>query len=462
MTTAPPEKEAPSRLEAIFAGKLNMQHPAVRASLWTFTSYGAGQVMRLGSNLILTRLLMPEAFGLMLIVHLVIQGVEMFADFGLGQSIVQNKRGEEPAFLRTAWTVQILRSFPVYVIAASLAWPLAVVYEEPMLRWVLPVTALNIILDAFCSAQVGVLNRRLEIGRLVAIDLGTYALMVAVMVVGALFTESVWPLVIGSLVGSGVSTALTHIVLGGIPMRFQLDRAVARQLYTFGRWIFLSTMLTFLCGQLDRVVLGRFMTTAELGVYGIAFMLSQVMTHIVQELSQTVLFPMYARSAEKSREHLRRQTLRFRGILMAVALPPLCFLIAFGPEIIGFLYDDRYQGAGFMLQLLGVGAVLQAVLIPVEAVLMASGDSFRHLVLQAGKFTVLLAALAIGGYTHGAEGIIVGFSVSHALYYPLLAVLVRRYGVWFPWLDALGVAAAGGLVAAGLWLKPGILTLLTG
>lgn len=462
MTSPGTETKEPSGLNALFSGKLDLKHPAVHAAIWTFGSYGAGQAMRLGSNLILTRLLVPEAFGLMLIVHLVIQGVEMFADFGLGPSIIQNKRGEEPEFLRTAWTVQILRSIPVYIISAALAWPLAALYHEPMLVYVLPVTAIRIVIDAFTSAQVGVLNRQLKLGKLVALELGSYALMIAVMTIGAFYTQTVWPLVLGSLVGSAVHTVLTHLVLGGIPMRFHLDRAVTKHLYQFGRWIFVSTMLTFLCGQLDRVVLGRFMTTAELGVYGIAFMLSQVMTQIVQKLSRTVLFPLYARSTEEGSDHLRRETLRFRRVLLAVALPPICLLIVAGPEIIGFMYDDRYADAGRMLQLLGAGAILQAIFIPIEAVLMASGDSFRHMALQVIKFTALLLAMSFGGYYYGATGIILGFSLSHILYYPFLAGLVRRYHVWFPGLDAIAFAASLAMVLGGLWAKAQILAAWAG
>ena len=452
MSTEPPsETNAPSTNR--FAQRLSLRHPAVRASALTFGSYGVSQVLRLGSNLILTRLLFPEAFGLMVIVNMVIQGLQMFSDLGLGPSIIQNPRGEEPAFLRTAWTVQIIRSFFVYAVAAALAWPIAAFYGDPLLRVILPVTALNIIIDAFCSAQVGVLSRHLQLGKLIAIELGTYALMIGVMVAGALVTQSVWPLVIGSLVGSAVSTGLTHTVLGGLRMRFQLDRAVLRELYTFGRWIFISTILTFLCGQLDRIVLGRFMTMSELGVYSIAFMLSQVMAQVVAQISRTVLFPIYARSAEMGIGELRSQTIRFRLVLLAVSLPPLWGLLLVAPELITFMYDARYADAGWMLQLLAIGGMLQCVISPIEAVFIASGDSFRHMTLQFFRLVTMGAAMAGGGYLYGATGIILGFVAANALYYPILSAMVRRYKVWFPLLDFATVAASAAVVGGGLYLK---------
>jgi len=431
----------------------SLQQPAMRASVFTFGSYGASQFLRLASNLILTRLLLPEAFGLMVIVNVVIQGIHMFSDMGIGPSIIQNPRGEEPVFLRTAWTLQIIRSLMLYVAAIALTYPIAHWYEEPQLVYVLPVVALNIIIDAFCSTQVGVKQRHLEIGSIAFINLGSYALTVMVMIAGAFISQSVWPLVIGSLAGSVAATALTHTILGGVRMRFQLDREVLRQTYRFGRWIFFSSILTFFTGQLDRIVLAKFMGLAELGMYSIAFMLSQVMAQLVAQISRTVLFPVFARSAELGDAALRRQTFRFRAVMAAGAIPPLCALILLGPEIIGILYDHRYDQAGWMLQFLGLGAILQCLLIPMETVLMAAGNSFGHMNLQAIKLVVLIGSMALGGFYYGATGIIVGFVCANALHYPALAAMVAPRRAWFPAFDFGVVAASAAVLALGFYLK---------
>lgn len=77
---------------------------AIRGMVWTVAGYGASQILRLGSNLILTRLLFPELFGLMTLVNIFITGLHLFSDIGVGPSIIQNKRGDDPVFLNTAWT----------------------------------------------------------------------------------------------------------------------------------------------------------------------------------------------------------------------------------------------------------------------------------------------------------------------------------------------------------------------
>ena len=96
-----------------------------RGSAWALVNYAVGYSLRLGSNFILWRLLYPDAFGLMAIVNVFIQGLAMFSDIGIGQSVVQHERGEDPKFLNTIWTLQILRGLAICFLACIAAVPVA-------------------------------------------------------------------------------------------------------------------------------------------------------------------------------------------------------------------------------------------------------------------------------------------------------------------------------------------------
>ena len=148
------EQQQAASLAQAFGARLSLRHPAVRATILTFGGYGAGQALRFASNLILTRLLFPEAFGLMVLVNLVIQGLQMFSDIGLGPSVVQNPRGEEPVFLRTAWTVNILKNSGLWVVACLLSWPLAMLYREPELAALLPVVAVALLVPVLLGSRL--------------------------------------------------------------------------------------------------------------------------------------------------------------------------------------------------------------------------------------------------------------------------------------------------------------------
>ena len=105
------------RVKSLLSGD-GLRAKAMRGSAMTIISFGGQNVLRLGSNLILTRLLFPEAFGLMALVQVFMGGLQMFSDLGIQASIIQNSRGDDPDFLNTAWTIQVIRGTCLW-----LFWP---------------------------------------------------------------------------------------------------------------------------------------------------------------------------------------------------------------------------------------------------------------------------------------------------------------------------------------------------
>src|SRR4030067_2852480 len=112
---------------------LTLRQRVLQSGSWTLLGYGVNQALRLGGNLILTRLLFPEAFGMMAIIQAVAFGAHMLTDVGIGPSVVQKERGNDPAFLNTAWTIQIIRGILVWLALCAMALPIAGLYGEPLL-----------------------------------------------------------------------------------------------------------------------------------------------------------------------------------------------------------------------------------------------------------------------------------------------------------------------------------------
>ena len=125
-----------------------------RGSLWAVLGFGGGQILRLLGNLVLWRLLYPEAFGLMAIVNVFMLGLLMFSDVGIGPSIIQNERGDDPRYLHTAWTIQVVRGLVLFAVAAAAAVPLSRFYHEPELARLIPVVAVSSILSGFNSTKL--------------------------------------------------------------------------------------------------------------------------------------------------------------------------------------------------------------------------------------------------------------------------------------------------------------------
>ena len=424
---------------------------AISGSAWTLAGYGFNQVIRFAGNVVLAWLLFPEAFGIMGVTFSVLTGLTMFSDVGLGPNIIQNKRGEDPHFLRTAWTLQVLRGLLIFVMTIPLGWVMYFVNGQSIFIYVIPVAGLTSVLSGLNSVSIFTYNRRLEIKRITLLQVAANSLGMVGMILAVWLVPSVW-----SLLASGFIVAIVRLVgsywyLPDVRMGFEWETTAVRDLIRFGKWIFVGTALTFMVVRLDIFILSGLVGMGVLGLYNIAKSFSLAAVEALGAQANTVLLPVYARLSDKGVDHLRKQTLKLRLILMAVFLPPLWALAIGGRLLFEIFYDNRYADAGWMLQAMAAGTVASMVCMTIEPVLLATGDSFRYMLQLASRLALQIVGMTLGAYFGGTLGFIIGLAVADLLNYPVLAGLVRKYGVWLPALDGVAYALSALAIGAG-WL----------
>lgn len=478
---APPEVE-PAAKSLREPRKRSLKEMLLHGSSWTLMEYGGSQVLRLGSSIVLAHLLKdPAIFGVNLIVSVFMQGISMFSDLGIGQSVIQSKRGADPRFLNTAWTMQILRGVFFSLAALLLAWPVSRIYGNETVLYALPIAGLAGILEGFNSTKLFLLNREVRLARLAAINIGTQIIAIIGTVTFAYFSHTVYALIGGALLSSLVKMVASHVFCPGPADRLAWDKSSTHELFHFGKWIFFSTLFGFLASRGDQLLMGWYMSIALFGAFGWAVFLKEGVVQGMHQISQRVLFPLYARIAQENPEQLRRQTFRVRAVLILLSVPPVCILVVWGKEIIMLLFPEKFHEAGWMLQVLSAGAIVSVIGSTVGPVLLAVGDSYRFMIIQASRAVILCITMFLGGFigsvvadimvmpaimypdhfealgmsTWGQGriiGVIIGATLPELFLYPVLIWAVRRYGVWLPKLDLAGFAFALGLIALGFML----------
>jgi len=373
----------------------------------------------------LWRLLHPEAFGLMAIVNVFMQGLHMFSDVGIGPSIVQNARGDEPDYLNTAWTIQVVRGALLFLVACALAAPLAAFYEQPALASLIPAVAVGSLISGFNSTRLMTAARHIALSRVTLIELTAQFSGVAVMIAVGYAYRSVWALVVGGAVSATVKLGLTHRILPGLRNRFRWDRPSAGVLLRFGRWIFLSTLLAFAVDQSDRLVFGKLVPMSLLGVYSIALMWATLPMQVVNHVFNSVLFPLLSRVNNAGKD----PALAFResGItwLILGGWVTAC-LLAGGPLIVRFLYDQRALEAGLFMQLLGGGTWLGILAAASSTTLFAHGVPKWVVFGSAAKLVGMLTFIPAGMALWGFRGAVAGYAASQVLMYAVVGSAAFR------------------------------------
>ena len=402
---------------------------ATQGAFWTLANYGLSQALRFGSNLILTRLLFPDLFGLMSLVNVIIMGLGLFSDIGVGTSIIRSKRGNDPDFLNSAWTMQVIRGFVIWIVAVAIAYPASQLYKTPELIWLIPVIALTSVISSFNSTGLFSSYRNMAVKKLVVMELTTQLIALSIMITWAWVYPSIWALIAGTLVSTLVHMIWSHFLIPGQRSRFRWDKTAAQELISFGKWIFISTALTFLAGQADRMILGKIFSLEMLGVYTIALTLSDVPRQMVSGLSGKIIFPTLSRLAHMPRPEFRKQLLSTRKRFLIFLALGLAIMVSFGDLLILSLYDKRYDQAAWMLPLLAIGVWPNMLSQTIDQALYAIGKPSYATMGNFFRFLYNIIGIPLGFVYFGIPGAIIVVALNDVPFYLVISFGVSREGL---------------------------------
>jgi O-antigen/teichoic acid export membrane protein len=411
----------------------------VRGAAWTVGGFVALQVLRFAFNLLLTRLVAPQVFGVMNLVSLLLLGLHMFSDLGIRQCVINSPRGDEARFLNTAWTLQVIRGFALWAAAVALARPLARLYETPAMVWLLPLVGLVCALEGLTATAAFTLSRHLERGKLVAREVGAYVVSMGGVVVcllalrrsGAtgddLAGRQMFAFAAGNVFSAVVELATSYLLIRGARNWFAWDRAAARAIITLGGWIALSAGCSFLASNLDRLYVGK-LDKAVLANYNLAAQLAAVPVLLLNALGHQLLFPLYSRlnrdgvPLSESFRLLHTATTGCTAWLTAGAF-------AVCPTLVFLVYPPAYHDAADYVRWLGVAAWFTVLQTSSEVVLLALGRFRRVATGQFIKLSLLVPFLLAGYHFGGFFGVIAGYVAAEAVRYVVLSSALAQEGL---------------------------------
>jgi O-antigen/teichoic acid export membrane protein len=354
------EAEPELTLDASTPSPSNQTHAleskAIRATIWTVADYAASMALRVASSMILTRLLMPESFGLMTLVTTFIVGISLLSDIGLAPSVIQNPRGDDPVLLNTVWTLQVLRGLGIFIVSLALAWPISRFYDHRLLV-LLPALAVNVVITSFYSTNLLSMSRHMGVRRIFLLDFSTQALSLVITAGLAKLLHSVWALILGAILSTVYRLVLSYYrpLIPGIRNKFCWDKESVHSLVHFGKWIMLGTAFYFFAAQADRLILGKLISVSLLGVYGIAYQVSDVPRQVISAFAQKVGYPFIAKVAHLPVSEFHAIFLMYRFRILLVGAAMLGLTVHVGPFLVTKMFDHRYHEAAWMVPILALG-----------------------------------------------------------------------------------------------------------
>lgn len=410
--------------------KQSFRQRILHAAGWSMLGYLSSQILRIASNLVLTRLLVPEMFGVMAIATMVQVAVTMLSDLGLRPAAIQSSMGESQDYLDTAWTLQVIHGCLIWLTCVAIAFgiegarqwgwfPAGSVYASPGLLWIIVSTSFATVIMGLQSTKIISAYRRIELARVTLIEVVTQIISVTVAVGLAWYTRSIWSFVVATLVSSTISTILSHAYLKGAQNAFHLQREAVYDLIRFGRWVMLSSIFSVLAANGDRLLLASWIGPVTLGIYVLAFNLIAMLEGAGNRLFYTVAMPALSKVFNEDRDRLRDTYYKLRLPFDAIFVGAAGAVYGGGKLIIETLYDARYVGATSMIEVLSFSLLITRYGV-ISSVYLAIGEPRSLSLLNFIRTLSIFAIVPLSYYFFGFEGALWAIAL-HAL--PTLPVI---------------------------------------
>ncbi len=423
-----------SRLIAALPGRTSLGGRALRAGGWSLGQMMTSHLFRLGSNLIMTRLLVPEAFGLMAMAVTVITAFTLFTDIGINRSIVREPEGDTDQFLRVAWIVKAGRGAAIaggVLATAILLWLLApafaaegTVYADPRLPGLIALAALVPLLMGAEATTRELAQRRLELGRITGVEIGSQLISMAAMIGFALVWPSVWALMIGMLTGSVAKTAASHVVFRGPRMALVWDAAIADRLWQYGKWLMGSSVFTFVANNADRFILGALLDATTFGVYVIAQLWIVAGASVISRMGGQIGFSAIGEVLRDRPTEAPRLFRKFQRVIDAFCIAAFLAMFLLGGTLIDLLYTDAYARAGDYVAILSL-SFLAVRFYTMNELVMNLGNTRAIMRISCLHAVTICVTLPLAYRAFGIEGALLAVALNPLVSVPYTLHLVR-------------------------------------
>lgn len=401
----------------------------ISGTRWTAISSISMQVVRLVVQIILARLLMPEDFGVVAVAIVVINFLDIVMDLGTGVAIIQRK-DLPPPLASAIFVVNAGIGVALFVLTVGAASSIARLFGTPQATSVIQVMAFALIITSLSRTQYAMLKRRMAFRSFAFVEIGGAVANAAVSIPLAVLGAGAWALVFGHLSAVLVSALIAYRVSGWLPTR-PIDLRALREIASFSLNVVGYQLTRFALMNADKLVIGRFLGAAPLGVYAIA---ERFMKYPVMMLAQgviDVLTPALSRTQD-DREALARGALRAFGAVALITFPLMFGLATVAYDFTIVVLSARWLEAAPLIRILGPTGAILALIYVAQVILVALG---RAEVLF--RLTVAGGAANVAAYLIGVQWGLNGLAIAYAI----SVVLVAVPSIWIP-LHLAGIHAS--------------------
>jgi O-antigen/teichoic acid export membrane protein len=336
--------------------KLSYKHSTITSLLWSVLGKLAPQVLTPLITIYIARLLSPEIYGLVAIATIVISFVEIFMASGFFTALIQKKGGKSDIYQSAnfVFSLNLIFSFFLYGIIFFSAGSITSFFNEPEAKNIIKVLAIIIIIGAFGKTQYSLFQKTMDFRSIFFIQIiPVFSLLIVVLPLVQL-GYGVWALVAGQIISKIIASIIFWIKSEWKP-KLNFKFSENKDILHFGFWVIIEALLAWALIQGDGLIVGKFLSVKELGLYRTGF-------NFDNKLLGFVVIPIipvfYAKFCSlKDADAIKRYYMRLKEYIGLFIFPIIFGIILISPYFEHLILNDRWEGIGFVMAALTVTGV---------------------------------------------------------------------------------------------------------
>lgn len=309
---------------------------------WRFAERSGAQLVTFIVQIVLARLLDPEAYGTVALITVFTMILQVFVDSGLGNALIRKKDADDLDF-STVFYTNIVFCLLLYLLIFFCAPFIAGFYDDLSMTPYIRVLGLTVLISGMKNVQQAYVSRHMMFRKFFFVTLGGTITAGVVGVIMAFQGFGIWALVAQHVANVLISTILLWTIVNWRPIKkFSFDRL--KDLFGYGWKLLASSLLDTVYRELRQLIIGKYYSSSDLGYYNQGNKIPTLITSNINSSIDSVLLPVMA-NVQEDRDHLRKMTRRSISMSVYIMAPFMIGLAFVAESLIKLLLTDKWLPA---------------------------------------------------------------------------------------------------------------------
>jgi len=381
----------------------------IHGSIWTFATQIFTRALTFTRTIILARLLSPNDFGLMGIAFLALSTLQTFSETGVNAALIYKKENTKEE-LDVAWTIRFLRSLLIGSILFLSAPYIASFFKNEQATSIIRFIALGQVFYGLSNIAIIRFQKEIEFHKYFLFSICSTIPEVIIAIWAAIVFKSVWALVIGYLAGAIANCIFSYVFCPFKP-RFSLSGIHVRGLLGYGKWIWASTIIIFLITQGDDIFVGKFLGAAALGLYQLAYRISNLPATEISHVIARIAFPAYVKVRDDV-EKLGRLYWNFFENVFLFSLYTVVLILLFSEHFVLTFLGSKWKPMISSLKVLAIYGGIRSIGATNGTFYNAIGKPHLDTLIAFFQLLLLVILLSLLGIKYNILGVSLSTTIS--------------------------------------------------